>query len=279
MTLTVLTDVGSVVELSLDGSDRVEPSVVDDSSLIYDSPPIGVMLTNAVSPDNGGGGYTGGYCVVGCSDPMVVKLVSTSGNPAAAAKLYLQKADGTAGGASDQAVVDASYTGPYPLGRCMPVGPTGATRLRYITWKPQPPNGKTCQRAGDLTITSSTVLVDYASAPVKAGRRYRLDACLNYSANAVGGILVAWHVTAAISAFLMMVDIFGTYPTLSYAAGGALSPDYTLFAVGPTSGHVLLHGIFHADADGTVSAQAAQSRSETAATTVYKNSWFRVTEV
>ena len=278
MTLTILTDVGSVAELSLSGSqDRIDLAVVDDTFL---TPPIGVLLTNAVSPDDGNGGTTGGYCVVGSSDPMVVKLVSTSGQPAAGAKLYLQKSDGTAGGASDAAVLDATYNGPCPLGYCLPVGPTGATRLRYITWEPQPPNGVTAQRSISLSITSSTTLVDYASVPVKAGRRYLLEADLDFGANAAGGIDVAWAIVGGFSNALVQGEIIGTAPTTTLAkASETLGPGDRLGAVGPTAGLAKLRGLFTCAADGTVAVQASQHASNGAATTVFSNSWFRVTEV
>jgi hypothetical protein len=255
--------------------DRVDLAVVDD---VFTWPPIGVMLTNAVSPDDGMGGYTGGYCVVGCSDPMVVRLASSSGTPATAAKLYLQKADGTAGGATDQA--DEAVGAPCPLGYCLSVGPTGATRLRYMTWEPQPPNSVTIQRSSDLAITGSTVLVDFASAAVKAGRRYRLEADLQFTAAADGGIKAGWAATASVSAHCVTGDLFETAPANAYVMGTQLTPGgYPLFATGPTVGHVLMDGIIHADADGSLSIQAAQNASKIAATTILKESWLRVTEV
>ena len=281
MTTTVLTDVGSVVELSLNGGGRVAPAIVDDCSLLYDSPPIGVMLTNAVSPDDGGGGYTGGYCVVGCSDPMVVRLAVSSGEPAAAAKLYLQKSDGTSGGASDQAVIDASYNGPCPLGICLPVGPTGATRLRYLTWEPQPPDGVTVQRSSNLTITSSTVLVDFASAAVKAGRRYEIEAELVFTADVAGSIDVAWSASAATSLEEVAGELFSSSPSVALAdlKSGMAAGITRLGKAGLTDGLARMRGLFTATADGTVSIQASQHVSNGAATTVYSVSWFRVTEV
>ncbi len=278
MTVDVLTDVGTVVELSLGGSqDRVDQAVVDDSFL---TPPIGVMLTNAVSPDDGNGGHTGGYCVVGCSDPMVVKIAASSGEPAASAKLYLQKADGTAGGASDQAVVDASYTGPCPLGQCMPVGPTGATRLRYMTWEPQPPNGRTCRRASSLSITSSTVLVDFASAPVKAGRQYEIEAELIFSAGASGGVDVAWAATAGLGFATINGEVVADAPAVALAgAVTGMGPGARLGCAGPTIGKARLRGVVGITADGYVSIEASQHVSNGTATVINADSWFRVTEV
>ena len=280
MTMDILTDVGTVVELFLGGSqDRVDQAVVDDAFL---TPPIGVMLTNALSPDDGNGGTTGGYCVVGCSDPMVVRLVSTSGNPAASAKLYLQKSDGAAGGATDQAVVDASYTGPCPLGTCMPAGPTGATRLRYMTWEPQLPNGVAMQRSSDLTITSSTALVDFAGASVKAGRRYLLDAVAYFGAGAAGGVDVALGASAGLYAFEGFVagQIFAEAPAAALSAvRSSMGVGTRLGAAGPTSGTVMLRGLVACLADGTISLQASQHVSNGTATTVTADSWFRVTEV
>ena len=274
--MDILTDTGTVVELFLGGSqDRVDQAVVDDTFL---TPPIGVMLTNAVSPASGGG-YTGGYCVVGCSDPMVVRLAASSGTPAASAKLYIQKSSGSAGGATDQAEIDASYTGPCPLGQCMPVGPTGATRLRYMTWEPQPPNGRTCQRSGDLTITSSTALATYASAPVKTGRRYRAEAFLRFSAGAAGGIdamIVA--LGAATFSAEGLGEVVSTWPTNALVNAGSCF-NARVGAAGPTTGFVRLDVIFSVSADDTIVVQASQHVSDGAATTVHQQSWFRVTEV
>jgi hypothetical protein len=280
MTTTVLTDIGTVVELSLNGGGRVAPAIVDDCGLLYDSPPIGVMLTNAVSPDDGGGGYTGGYCVVGCSDPMVVRLAASSGEPAAAAKLYLQKADGTSGGATDQAVVDASYTGPCPLGTCMPVGPTSTIRLRYMTWEPQPPAGRTCRRASSLSVTSSTVLVDFASAPVKSGRRYEIEAELLFSAGASGGIDVAWVATAGLDFTTVSGDIVADAPAVTLAgAVTGMGPGARLGCVGPTVGKARLRGVIGITSDGSLTVQASQHTSNGTATVINADSWFRVTEV
>ena len=283
MTTTVLTDVGTVVELYLGGTqDRVDQATVDDTFL---TPPIGVMLTNAVSPDDGNGGYTGGYCVVGCSDPMVVRLVSTSGQPAAGAKLYLQKSDGTAGGASDAAVLDSSYNGPCPLGYCLPVGPTGATRLRYMTWEPEPPNGMTVRRGANLVITSSTTPADFATAPVKSGRRYIIEAELFFTCDVAGGVDVGWSVSAAsYSDDMVNADVFGTTP-VSYLAGdnglspaGIGAPD-RVGGIGLQSGHACIRGVFIATADFTVGVWASQDASSGNPTTIRKESWFRVTEV
>ena len=277
MTMDVLTDVGTVVELFLGGSqDRVDQAVVDDTFL---TPPIGVMLTNAVSPASGGG-YTGGYCVVGCSDPMVVRLAASSGTPAAGAKLYIQKSAGSAGGATDQAEIDASYTGPCPLGTCLPVGPTGATRLRYMTWEPEPPNGVTAQRSVALTITSSTALVDYGGAPVKAGRRYRLEAELQVSCGSVGGIDVAWAASAGLDSAAICGQIFADAPAVALAAVvTGLGPGTRLGAVGHTIATARLCGILTFTADGIVSVQASQHVSNGTSTVVLAASWFRVTEV
>ena len=52
-----------------------------------------------------------------------------------------------------------------------------------------------------------------------------------------------------------------------------------LGAAGPTNGTARVRGIFTPTTDGTVSIQASQRVSNGAATTVYKESWFRVTEV
>lgn len=277
MTMDILTDVGTVVELFLGGSqDRVDQAVVDDTFL---TPPIGVMLTNAVSPAVGGG-YTGGYCVVGCSDPMVVRLAASSGTPAASAKLYIQKSAGSAGGATDQAEIDATYAGPCPLGQCMPVGPTGATRLRYMTWEPQPPNGATVQRSIALGITSSTVLVDYASAPVKAGRRYKLEAELQFSGGSVGGIDVAWVASAGLGSAAVCGQIFADTPAVALAAVvTGMGPGTRLGASGHTVGTARVCGILTFTGDGIVSVQASQHVSNGTETDVLTASWFRVTEV
>ena len=275
---TVLTDAGSVVEVSYMGAqDRVDLAVVDD---VFTWPPIGVMLTNAVSPDDGRGGYTGGSCVVGCSDPMVVRLAASSGEPGTAAKLYLQKADGTTGGATDQA--DEAVGAPCPLGTCMPVGPTGATRLRYMTWEPQIPSDVTTQRSSNLSITSSTVLVDFASVAVKAGKRYAFEANLSFTANVAGGIDVAWQLVGATATDILCSGfILSDAPvaaTLS-AVACSMGPGGPMACVGPTSGVAKLNGILTITADGTLSVQAAQHASNPGATLVYSVSWFRVTEV
>ena len=276
MPIGATVDVGNIVELFLGGAqDRIAPSVVDNTFL---TPPFGVMLTNAVNPDDGEGGYLGGYCVVGCTDPMVVQLAASSGNPAASAKLYLQKAEGSEGGATDQSVIDATYTGPCPLGQCMPEGPTGATRLRYMTWEPQPPNGRTCQRASDLHITSSTTLVDFASAPVKAGRRYKIEADLVFSAVIAGGIDVSWAVSAAVGRYLLYADIIGFNVTILYAAN-YINPGARVGIAGPQTGVAQLRGVVNATADGYVSVQASQHASNASSTIVLQDSWFRVTEV
>jgi hypothetical protein len=275
--MDVLTDVGTVVELSYMGSqDRVDQSTVDD---VFTWPPIGVMLTNAVSPDDGMGGYTGGYCVVGCSDPMVVRLAASSGTPGTAAKLYLQKADGTAGGATDQA--DEAVGAPCPLGYCMPVGPTGATRLRYMTWEPQPPNSITVKRASSLSITSSTVLVDFASVAVKAGRRYAFEANLSFTANVAGGIDVAWQLVGATATDILCTGFIlaDAPPATLSAVACSMGPGGPMTCVGPTSGVAKLNGVITVTADGTLSVQAAQHASNPGATLVYYVSWFRVTEV
>ena len=275
--MDVLTDVGTVVELFLGGSqDRVDQAVVDDTFL---TPPIGVMLTNAVSPASGGG-YTGGYCVVGCSDPMVVRLAASSGTPAAGAKLYLQKSAGSAGGATDQAEIDASYTGPCPLGQCLPVGPTGATRLRYMTWEPEPPNGRTCRRASSLSITSSTVLVDFASAPVKAGRQYLIESELLFSAGASGGVDVAWVATAGLDYATVCGEIIADAPSVTLAgAVTGMGPGARLGCVGPTVSVARVRGIIGITSDGALSIQASQHTSNGTATVINADSWFRVTEV
>ena len=280
MTLHVLNDVGTVVEDFLGGSgDRVAPAVVDSTFL---TPPVGVMLTNAESTDDGIGGQTGGYCVVGCSDPMVVKISASSGDPAAGAKLYLQKGAGDEGGASDQAEIDSSYTGPCPLGNCLPVGPTGATRLRYMVWEPQPPNGVTAQRSIALTITSNTTLVDFAVAPVKIGRRYLVDAGIQFFAGAAGGIDVAYLPSAGLGGFQGFVagQIFATTPAVTLAAAlTSMGPIDRLGVAGPTDGFVRLSGLLECLADGTISLQASQHVSNGTPTVVNPSSWFRVTEV
>jgi hypothetical protein len=64
-----------------------------------DKPPIGVTLTNAVSPDIGGGNNSGGYVVVSIANEMVV-VKKRSGTPAPVAgqRLYLsERQDGTPG--------------------------------------------------------------------------------------------------------------------------------------------------------------------------------------
>ena len=86
-----------------------------------------------------------------------------------------------------------------------------------MTWEPQPPNGVTAQRSISLSITSSTTLVDYASVPVKAGRRYLLEADLDFGANAAGGIDVAWAIVGGFSNALVQGEIIGTAPTTTLA--------------------------------------------------------------
>ena len=274
---TLLTDVGKVVEIFLGGAgDRVQPATADDA---FSTPPVGVMLTNAGSPDTGLGGRTGGDGVVGCSEPLVVRLSASSGTPTTAAKLYLQRLSADAGGASDKAERDPNGAGPCPLGYCLAEGPSGATALRYMTWEPQPPDAFTLHRDLDMAIGSSTALVDFVVAPVKAGRRYRLDSLLFFDANAAGGIDATISATDVLNQYSAFGEMFGTFPAALLASASPLTGGTRVGAAGPTRGFIRLTGMFTPASDCNVSVQASQHASNIAATTVYKESWMMIKEV
>jgi hypothetical protein len=275
----ILTDVALVVAITQSGGvfDRV---VQQEVSGTRTAPPYGVLLTNAVSPDIGGGGNAGGYCIVGFTDPMVVQIDPKSDEPGPEAKLYLT--DDTfaqIGKALSAAALGANGEGPCPLGYCMPEGPGTGSGMRYMTWQPRPPSGITLRRGSDLAITSSTVLVDFAAAPVKANRRYRLDSILNFSADAGGGIDATVNATDALDAQEGLGEVIATVPATSLANAAAISGAQRVGANGPTDGFVRLTSIFTTTADCDVSVQVSQHVSNVAATTIYGTSWLRVTEI
>jgi hypothetical protein len=151
-----------------------------------------------------------------------------------------------------------------------------------MTWEPQPPDGVTTQRSSNLSIISSTVLVDFASVAVKAGRRYMIEAQLVWAADASGGINVNWASTATTDSLEQIAgEMYSLAPSkaLVDVLPQVVPMAYDLEAVGPTVGLAHLKGIITFTSDGAVSIQASQHASNGAATTVYKESWFRVTEV
>jgi hypothetical protein len=280
----ILISVGTVVASSDDGAghqNRVVPAAMLTYSL---GPPVGVMLTNGIQTDVGGGEWDGGWVVVGSVDPMVVKLdtATAARDPACPAELFETSVD--PGCASDQFGFSVADTaGPQRYGQILPSGPQPGDGIpyRYITWQPETITENTQQRAANLVITSSTALVDYAVAYVKAGRRYALEAELVFTADVAGGIDVAWSASGATTLEQIAGELFSETPAVALAdLKSGMAPGVTrLQAAGPTGGLARVRGIFTATADGTVSIQASQHVSNGAATTVYSVSWFRVAEV
>ena len=268
---------GSILAPRDDGSG---PSDIDIVGLAYVGTPgqrrcVGVALTNTVVPSNTPSPDGWGWVVVGNDGIMIVELDFDVEGPIPAPgpgdELYLSDMPG------------AAWLQPngVPIGHVPPLGIRTPTGPCPVIWTYHLPKSQATQRASDLIIESSTTLVDFATAYVKANRRYIIESELIFNANAAGGIDVAWAATVGVSLGSISGELFAMTPAVALAdvQSGMGVGTTRLGAAGPTNGTARVKGIFTAAADGAVSIQASQHTSNPAATTVYKTSWFRVTEV
>lgn len=276
----ILMPVGLVVRPYPSDLTRVYPMAVE-ALVSTPAPPTGVTLTNVLTPEDPPGQWDGGYCIVGSVDPMIVRLVS--GEPIAGQPLFLVNQDDASDGYATEAakisILDSS--GPLPLGHVMPVGPSTGSGLRLIDWKPVLPKELLRRAAASVDKISDTGLTSFLSAPVKAGRRYRIEVCVLFTA-AGGGIKLDWAATLGMTYVdaRMHGHVLQSAPATSLVLADAnFDEGDTIEGVGPLAGNIVLEGVLETVLAGGFQVRVAQSVSDINPTSFYDGSWLKLTEL
>lgn len=179
------TPVGTIVSAdALQTARVIETTLGDGIALNAEiSDPIGVLLTNAISVEDGRGGYLGGYAVVSTGGNVVVRREAQSAVPDQNVDLFVSDTEpGTF--VTTPPYRDVTSVGPVYIGRCIIQNPSGDPLQCYIEWEPQHAEVQLAQLRADFTITNTVTPqpVPNLTCYLRANRVYAIDAYIPFVA-------------------------------------------------------------------------------------------------
>lgn len=272
----ILIPVGTIVSTyNTMQPDRVIPADLGD--YLFDNPPIGVMLTNAVNTELGGGAYSGGYCIVSTGGNVVMLKDDTSPAAAAGDKLYVGPTPGAFTTTPPERT--DSYDGPILVGRAHALGPGAipASIYCYAAWiQPDGRHVFHAAAADGTSISGSTV--NFLVLPVRSGGFYVFEVNMSFNCGA-GGVSVLFTPPGGTASVLFDVEMVDQTPAFLYESNGNSSFALPFGAAGAfTRGVFRARGHFQSLATGNFVVTVSQSVSNPNATVYLAHSYLRLHE-
>ena len=272
----ILVPVGTIVSTyNTTQPDRVIPSDLVD--YLFDNPPIGVMLTNAVNVDVGGGAYTGGYCIVSTGGNVVMFKDATSPAAAAGDKLYVGPTPGAF--TTTPPARTTTNDGPILVGRAHALGPGAlpASDYCYAAWIQS--DGRHIFLAAEANgVSTNGSTVNFLMLPVRAGGYYLFEVNMSFACGD-GGVDVLFTPPGSVANILFDAEIVDSTPSFIYESNGNTSFALHVGASGAfVDGVFRLRGHFKSDATGNFVVVVSQHASSANATTYMANSYLRLHE-
>jgi hypothetical protein len=270
--------VGTIVQtLTPDQKEHVKPIELGDYA--DTNPPIGVLLSNAISVDEGGGAFTGGYCIVSTGGNVVIRRDATSPIAAPGDKLYPGPTPGEF--TTTPPARTGTNKGPILIGRAHTLGPSDvpASRYCYAAWLQ--PDGRHVFIAATTAATCNTGdVVNFLSLPVEAGGYYLFELNTSFSCGD-GGFQIQFVPSAAVSQ--VQFDLEAVSNVVGVPGLILLDVDTTFLmphgaATGFTGGVARARGHFKADAAGTFTVAVSQRAANITPTVYDAYSYLRLHE-